>query len=347
MVLLSEPAAVARRAWRIDRVFLACVAILAALAALAPGQAVESLRFTADALVYIAPFIAVSVLVAAYAKASGLDGRIAVAFAAGPWRAVVLAAAFGAVSPFCSCGVVPLIAGLLAAGVPLAPVMAFWLASPLMDPEIFILMLPVFGLEFTVAKLLAAFGIGLAAGAATQLMAGRLLFADPLRPGVGGGGCGAGSALAAAPAVPAFWREPERRAAFARESRATGLFLLKWLTLAFLLESLMLAWIPAESVGSLLGGAAWWAVPASVLLGVPAYLNGYAAIPTVDALIGMGMAPGAGLGFMLGGGVTCIPAAVAVYALVKRPVFLWYIAWGLAGALAAAYAYQGWTSLPA
>lgn len=44
---------------------------------------------------------------------------------------IVLASLFGALSPFCSCGVVPLIAGLPGVGVPLAPVMAFWLSSPL------------------------------------------------------------------------------------------------------------------------------------------------------------------------------------------------------------------------
>lgn len=46
---------------------------------------------------------------------------------------------FGSLSPLCSCGVVPVIAALLATGVPLAPVMAFLIASPIMDPVMFIL----------------------------------------------------------------------------------------------------------------------------------------------------------------------------------------------------------------
>ena len=52
-------------------------------------------------------------------------------------KRIVIASLGGALSPFCSCGVVPLVAGLLAAGVPLPVVMAFWLSSPLMDPEMF------------------------------------------------------------------------------------------------------------------------------------------------------------------------------------------------------------------
>ena len=47
-------------------------------------------------------------------------------------------------------------------------------------------------------------------------------------------------------------------------------------------------------IGASLGGGAWWAVPLAVAAGIPAYLNGYAAIPTVSGLIDLGMAPAAG-----------------------------------------------------
>jgi len=102
----------------------------------------------------------------------------------------------------------------------------------------------------------------------------------------------------------------------------------------------MVAWIPGETIAAWLGGAAWWAIPAAALAGIPAYLNGFAAIPTVAALIDLGMAPGAALTFMVAGAVTSIPAAMAVYALARRPVFLWYLALGLAGALASGVVFQ-------
>jgi hypothetical protein len=70
-------------------------------------------------------------------------------------------------------------------------------------------------------------------------------------------------------------------------------------------------------------------------VGVPAYLNGYAALPLVGGLIGQGMAPGAGLAFLVAGGVTSLPAAIAVWALVKPRVFALYIALSLAGAFGA------------
>ena len=73
---------------------------------------------------------------------------------------------------------------------------------------------------------------------------------------------------------------------------------------------------------------------------MPAYLNGYAALPLMSGLLQEGMAPGAAISFMVAGGVTCIPAAIAVFALVKRPVFLSYVGFALVGSFAAGLVFQ-------
>lgn len=324
-----------------DRVLQAMVALLLGLWVLLPGQAGPSLRFAADSLLGIAPFLVLSAALAAALKASGFDRTVALAFAGRESRAILLAALFGALSPFCSCGVVPLIAGLLAGGVPLAPVMAFWLASPIMDPEMFVLTAAGISLDFALVKTAAAVALGLGGGLATQMLTRNGGFASPLRRGSSCGGCGATSATAAGRPVWAFWRDDARRRAFAAEASGIGWFLLRWLALAFLLESLMVAYVPADQIALWLGaGNAWTAVPLAVAVGVPAYLNGYAAIPLIGGLMDLGMAPGAALGFVVAGSVTSIPAAAAVFALVRRPVFVWYLALAFAGSVAAGYAYQ-------
>ena len=53
-----------------------------------------------------------------------------------------------------------------------------------------------------------------------------------------------------------------------------------------------------------------------------------------------GMLPGAALSFMLAGAMTSIPAAIAVYSLVKKPLFSWYIFLALCSAIAAGGIYQ-------
>ncbi len=41
---------------------------------------------------------------------------------------------FGAITPFCSCSTIPILAGLLNSKVPFGPAMSFLIASPLMNP---------------------------------------------------------------------------------------------------------------------------------------------------------------------------------------------------------------------
>lgn len=325
---------------RIDRAWLAIALALFLLALFDPRQFAESARFTGRSLYAIAPYLALAVGLAAYARGSGADGLIASVFQGRLAPMIVVAALFGGLSPFCSCGVIPLIAALLSMGVPLPAVMAFWLSSPLMDPAMFVLTTGTLGFGFAVAKTVAALGIGAMGGFATLALMGQGAFQAPLRPEVGDGGCGGAAVRRPKPVAWAFWRDAARRVVFVREFLRAVLFLGKWLTLAFLLESLMLAWVPADAVARILGPGSLWAIPIAVIVGVPAYLNGYAALPLVAGLLDMGVAPGAGMAFLIAGGVTSIPAAIAVWALVRPAVFACYIALALAGGLAAGILFQ-------
>ena len=321
----------------LDRVVLALLVAMAVVWLFDSGQLIVSLGFLADALMTMAPYFLLAVVFAAYAKASSMDGLVVRAFGGNQVYSVLAAGLFGALSPFCSCGVIPLIAAMLTAGVPLAPVMAFWIASPIMDPEMFILTTAGIGWNFAVAKTVAALGMGLFAGFAI-LGAQRMgFFADPLQAALKtGGGCRPKfDAGAKVDVAWAFWRDHDRRRAFVEECRSTGWFLGKWLTLAFFLESLMVAYIAPEWIVSLVGDGNPFAIPLAAVVGMPSYLNGYAAIPLVSGLLDSGMTPGAAMAFMTAGAVSSIPAAIAVFALVRRPVFAFYLILGLIGSVTA------------
>jgi len=196
------------------------------------------------------------------------------------------------------------------------------------------------GLPFAVGKTAAALGIGLLGGYTTMTLQRAGGFAMPLREGVGDGGCGAGSVRSEGTVVWTFWRDGARRTKFTDEALRTTLFLGKWMIVAFLLESAMLAYVPAEAIAGLLGGENFWALPLAAIIGVPAYMNGFAAIPMMSGLMELGMAPGAAMAFMVAGGVSCIPAAIAVFALVRPRVFMWYLGLALVGSLAAGFGFQ-------
>lgn len=329
---------------KIDGAWLAVIILLAGLAALDPAQLPKSLRFAAGALANTAPYILFAVLAVAYLKASGAESLVAKAFDGRQVRMIILAALMGGLSPFCSCEVIPFIAGLLALGTPLAPVMAFWLSSPLMDPPAFLITAGALGFQFAVAKTIVAVGMGLLGGFVILSMTRAGLFANALRERSAGGCCGGSSPFKGKPNW-TFWREEKRLGTFRKEAIANGHFLLKWLTLAYVLESMMIAYIPAESIAYLLGGDGLFPIVLSALIGAPAYLNSYAAPPLIAGLMEQGMSAGAAMAFVIAGGVSSIPAMTAVFALVNRKVFAAYIGLGFIGAVLAGVAYGTFASL--
>lgn len=315
--------------------WLVAIAILAGVAALDRPQFLPSLEFAVRALLGTLPFILFAVLAVAYMKATGAETLLAKAFEGREVRMIVLAALLGGMSPFCSCEVIPFIAALLAVGAPLSAVMAFWLSSPLMDPAMFTITAGGLGFDFAIGKLVAAVGLGLFGGFGVMLLKNTAVFTDPLRekPQVGGC-CGVKKPFQGKP-VWRFWSDPARVDTF----RATGLenlvFLMKWLTLAYVIEAVMVEYIPARLVAEVLGGDGLMPILLASVVGAPAYLNGYAAVPLVSELLQMGMADGAAMAFMLAGGVSSIPAAIAVWALVKPRIFAAYLGFAVIGAILA------------
>ena len=328
--------------FKLDWAWVAIFAIPAALAVFAPEALWPTVAFAGGAIGHTGIFIIFAVLAVAYLKATGAENLLARAFEGREMRMIVLAALMGGLSPFCSCEVIPFIAAMLAVGAPLSAVMAFWLSSPLMDPAMFLITSGELGLSFAVAKTLAAVGLGLFGGFTVKALAGSVLFADPLKKAPAKS-CGCSSSASSCSTdkpfsgavVWKFWPDPERRAAFRTTAWENILFLGKWLLLAYLIEALMIRYIPADLIAQLLGGSGLKPVVLGALVGAPAYLNGYAAVPLVAGLLEQGMSPGAAMSFVLAGGVSCIPAAVAVWALVKPRVFGAYLGFAVIGSIVA------------
>ncbi len=326
--------------FQFDRVWVFAIALPFVIALFDPGQALETVRFAAGAFAHTAVFITFAVLAVGYLKATGAETLLARAFEGREVRMIFMAALLGGLSPFCSCEVIPFIAALLAVGAPLSAVMAFWLSSPLMDPAMFLITAGTLGTDFAVMKTVSAVGLGLLGGAIVYLFSQSAVFADPLKtaPKTSCCGCGPEKPFQGKPKW-AFWGEAERVTTFRATVVENALFLGKWLWIAYMFEALMLAYVPAEMIAGVLGGDGVQPILLGALVGAPAYLNGYAAVPLVDALLAQGMAPGAAMSFVIAGGVSCIPAAIAVWALVKPRVFAAYLGIAILGALLAGLAW--------
>ncbi len=318
---------------RLDKALLCILLVPVLLAIFDPAQLRPTVSFATQAILHTGIFIVFAVLAVAYLKATGAESLLAKAFEGKETRMILFGAALGGLSPFCSCEVIPFIAAMLAVGAPLSAVMAFWLASPLMDPAMFLITSGTLGFDFALAKTLSAIGLGLMGGFIVMGFAKGPVFADPLRDRPAPKSCcGSDKPFAGKPEW-AFWRDSHRRGVFKETAVENALFLGKWLLLAYLIEALMLHYIPAEAIAAVLGGDGLRPIVLGALVGAPAYLNGYAAVPLVDALLAQGMSNGAAMSFVIAGGVSCIPAAIAVWALVKPRVFYAYLTIAMLGAM--------------
>jgi hypothetical protein len=176
-VLRRKPAPGDR--FRVDRVLVAILAITFVLWIVDPAQLPRSVSFTLISLWQVSAYLLLSSAFIGFLAATGSDRLMKRAFAGHPLRAIIIASAVGSVLPLCSASVVPIILALLVAGAPMAPIMAFWIASPLMDTETFIVTIGILGLPWAIARLAIAIALGLLAGLATIAVPARW-FHDPV-----------------------------------------------------------------------------------------------------------------------------------------------------------------------
>ncbi|WP_170476717.1 permease [Ruegeria arenilitoris] len=306
-----------------------------------PEHAVSVVKFVIWGLLAVAPIVIPGIFVAAWIIASGADTHIAGAFEGRTLKTVVAASFIGAITPVCGVTVLPLMAGLLAAGVPLAPIMAFWLSSPITDPAMLATTAATLGFSFAVGKTVAAFGLGLFGGAVTGLFAQTSWALNALRDNglarqLSVGRCGDDRTF-----DPWIWNTEARRRSFAAQFWATSRLILICLVPAFAAEYALNAALTPGVLAAYVGEDQWWAVPAAVFVGAPAYIDGYAALPLTRGLIENGMSEGAAMAFLISGGVVSIWGAMAIAPVLKLKPFLLYLLLAVLGSVAAGYLF-GW-----
>ncbi|MCP5080292.1 MAG: permease [Alphaproteobacteria bacterium] len=305
-----------------------------------PDTALAAATFAARNLAYVAPMIIVGIVLTAGITASGSMALISAAFTGREVRMMTVASLIGALTPVCGMTVLPLVAGLLAGGVPLAPIMAFWLSSPVTDPGMLAITAGTLGVTFAIGKTAAAFGAGLFGGLSVLVLTRRGGLKNPARAGVAQKlSATACEACVSESLCWTFWREPERRVAFAKTALTSARLMVIWLSGAFVAEYFLQDLLSADVLSAYLGDGNAFAVPLAALVGAPIYLDGYAALPLVRALMDGGMGSGPAMAFLIAGGIISAWAALPVLALVRTPVFLVYVVLAVISAMLAGWSF--------
>ena len=319
-----------------------CIALAVPIVVLWPDIVFSTIRFVAMSLISVAPLVIPGIVLAAWVVASGADAHLASVFEGRLHYAIFAASVIGAATPVCGVTVLPLMAGMLAAGVPLAPVMAFWLSSPITDPAMLAATAATLGVGFAVGKTIAAFGLGLWGGTITAVLAGRDWTRVPLRDNRIVGQLARPYCDTPVIFDPTIWKSTDRRARFQRTFMSTTRLILICLIPAFAAEFALNALLQPESLSDYVGADVWWAIPFAVFVGAPAYLDGYAALPLTRGLMDHGMSPGAAMAFLVSGGVVSIWGALAIFPVLKLKPFLLYLVLAVTGSLTAGYLFE-WT----
>lgn len=310
-----------------------------------PLAFLDTASFVLMGMISVSPLVIPGMLISAWVNASGASSHIKRAFEGNQFRSILAASCIGAITPVCGVTVLPLMAGLLSSGIPLAPVMAFWLSSPVTDPAMFSVTVATLGLQFSIAKIIAALLIGIFGGLGTAALSNRTWIKKPLKESglatmLGKQSSCASSSCSSSSFECAIWNHPERTQQFKGEFCAMTKLIVICLSVAFAAEYQMQAHMQPEILANYVGKQSIWAIPLAVLVGSPAYLDGYAALPLVRGLMDHGMSPGAAMAFLVSGSVVSIWGAIAIFPVLRIKPFLLYLALAAVGSLMIGWIYD-------
>lgn len=227
---------------------------------------------------------------------------------------IVLAALLGIVSPLGSYIVIPLSAALVLAGLPLAPVMAFMVSSPLINPGLFVLTLGTLGAEMAIMRCISAFVLGVSAGLITYYTMKN----DPL-------------AVKNQPAGDATKLIKKRT--FFNEAWQYTKYISKYFFIGIFFAALTKVFIPVSWLSSILGSNHVVSIFAATLAGVPFYTCGGAELPVIQQLADFGADKGAILAYFISGPATKVATVVLLVSVYRKKIVYLYFSVSIIGAI--------------
>lgn len=222
----------------------------------------------------------------------------------------LLAAAFGAITPFCSCSSVPLFIGFVAAGVPLGVTLTFLITSPLINQVGVVMLAGMVGWQVAALYVLTAMGMAIVAGVLlSRLDLDRLV--DPLVRQVSApvGGPGGGRL-----------RLEDRVDAARRETRDIVATVWPYVLVGIALGAAIHGWVPADFFVTTGIADSPWSVPVAALVGVPLYANVAGVVPLVEAVHSKGLGLGTSMAFMMSVVALSPPALILLKRVMRLPL---------------------------
>ncbi|WEK85217.1 permease [Staphylococcus aureus] len=221
----------------------------------------------------------------------------------------ILGMIFGAVTPFCSCSTIPILAGLLNSKVPFGPAMSFLIASPLMNPLMIFMLWALLGWKVAVVYfvVLAIFSI------LTGLVFSKMNLAESYK-GVNVKGDGF------------FANKSGSRFKQALNDAWAFLYpMLPYLFIGVFIGAFIYGFIPEEFITKYASGDGFISVFIASVIGIPMYIRPETVLPIAEALVSKGMSLGTVVSLIIGGAGASIPEVVLLSKLFKKKFVISFV----------------------
>jgi uncharacterized membrane protein YraQ (UPF0718 family) len=228
-------------------------------------------------------------------------------------RGYFVAAGLGAVTPFCSCSTIPMLIGLLKARAGFGPTMTFLFTSPLLNPIVIVLFIPVLGPMVTFWYAMLALTVSILAGVFLQMFNFDRYIKQDMLQTPNGGGCKSKADDSPTPAKLSW-------SAAWDESWSMFKTMFPFMLIAMLIGALVHGFVPTSFFAEVAGADNPAAIPTAALIGIPLYLRVTALLPLIGSFLAKGVSMGAIIALVIGSGGASLPEMILL-----RRLFHWQL----------------------
>lgn len=221
----------------------------------------------------------------------------------------VLGMVFGAMTPFCSCSTIPILAGLLNSKVPFGPAVSFLIASPLMNPLMIFMLWALLGWKVAIVYfiVLAIFSI------LTGFVFSKMNLAETYK-GVNVKGDGF------------FANKTGSRVKHALNDVWAFLYpMLPYLFIGVFIGAFIYGFVPETFITKYASGGGIISVFIASIIGIPMYIRPETMLPIAEAVASKGMSLGTVVALIIGGAGASIPEVVLLSKLFKKKFVISFV----------------------
>jgi len=242
-------------------------------------------------------------------------------------RGYITAAGLGAITPFCSCSTIPMLIGLLKAKAGFGPTMTFLFTSPLLNPIVIALFIPLLGIKATIMYATLALTVSLLAGVLLQHFGFDQYIKQEMfqpQPSCSDSSCSTEESTNSCCDNPAK-KEPSIWYKAWLESWSLFRSMAPYMFIAMFIGALVHGFVPTDYFPQVASADNPAAVPAAALIGIPLYIRVTTLLPLVASFIAKGVSIGAVIALVIGSGGASLPEVILLKKLFKWPLLFAFL----------------------